>query len=164
MRELIFEPLAWKNLKEVCEAGYPKEVCGLLLGKEGGHTVERIEVLNNILAEKSKSLLDKLFSTESVALPSERLGRGGAFEFLIDPGEYQKKLSMAQIFDGLDQIGIFHSHPDHPAEPSATDVSQPMLAGWSNIIVAVHRGKVAAVRSWFREDEGSAFQEERILL
>ena len=161
---MFFETAAWEKLKQACEKGYPKEVCGLLFGKEGGHTVKKIEVLTNILDGRYNNRLDELFSIGAVTLPTERLGRGGALEFMIDPGEHQKKLALAQIFDRLDQIGLFHSHPDHPAKPSATDASQPMLAGWSNIIVAVNKGEVVDIRSWFREDESSPFQEERILV
>ena len=163
MSELLFDKAEWEKLKKVCEQGYPREVCGLLFGKPGENKVLKIEVLQNVLLEKHAQRLKELLSAGAVALPKERLAGGGAFEFLIDPSEHYGKISEAAK-NGLDQIGLFHSHPDHPARPSATDASQPFLSGWANIIVAVHQGKFKEARSWFRKTEGNSFQEQSILL
>ena len=162
--KIVFESPAWESLIHACEAGYPKEVCGILLGTEGSNRVKQIETLTNILVEQNKDNLDRIFGTKDIALPKERLDRGGAFEFLIDPKEHQRTLNLAQIIHGLDQIGIFHSHPDHPPEPSETDIAQPMLAGWSNVIVSVHERKFKKAKSWFRETENAPFHEQEILV
>ncbi len=163
MKNLIFDRAAWENLKKVCEAGYPKEVCGLLFGKDGGKKISRIEALSNVLEEKYAPRLKSLVQAGAVSLSQDRMGRGGAFEFVIDPEEHFKKVNEAGK-EGLDQVGVFHSHPDHPAEPSTTDASQPMLSGWSNIIVAVHGGKFKEARSWVRDLEDDPFQEEKIIV
>ena len=42
--KLVFEKSAWETMKQASIAGYPREVCGLLLGKEEGK-VSKIEVL-----------------------------------------------------------------------------------------------------------------------
>src|SRR5207244_765987 len=83
---LAFDKRAWENLQKACEAGYPREVCGLLFGSDG--MVSKIEVLSNVLDEKYKARLEALLNAGTVNLPKERLGRGGAFEFLIDPEEH----------------------------------------------------------------------------
>ncbi|MDP2689072.1 MAG: M67 family metallopeptidase, partial [Deltaproteobacteria bacterium] len=61
---------------------------------------------------------------------------------------------------GLDIVGFYHSHPDHPNEPSKTDREwgQPK---YSYIIVSVNNGQAEA-RCWCFEDENAPFKEERI--
>ena len=60
MRELFFEKKEWEKLREVCEEGYPREVCGLLFGKPGENKVLRVEALENILQEKHAKRLKEL--------------------------------------------------------------------------------------------------------
>jgi proteasome lid subunit RPN8/RPN11 len=165
MKKLIFGQKQWEQLKSVCEKGYPKEVCGLLFGPLGASPlkVTKITVLSNILEGHDLKRLNQLVQLNLVVLPKGRLNRGGAFEFVMDPQEQCQKILEAQK-EGLDQIGLFHSHPDHPAEPSVVDISQPMLAGWASVIVAVHQGQFKAMRSWLRNSEGEAFQEQDILV
>ena len=163
MKPLAFTQEAWKKMISASEAGYPKEVCGLLFGKGGDGQVARVDILSNILDEKHALRLIALKDAGAVTLPEDRIGRGGAFEFLIDPEEHYHKVSQAEK-EGFDQVGLFHSHPDHPAEPSATDASQPMLAGWANIIVAVHKGKFKEAGAFVRETEKSPFQPQEIVV
>ena len=168
MRTLFFNISEWNRLQKICEQGYPKETCGLLFGRSDGSegTSKRIvkaELLANILNGNHSDRLEELMRAGAISMSRERIKGGGFLEFVIDPVEHYQKVSIAQK-EGLDQIGIFHSHPDHPALPSGTDSSQPFLAGWSNVIVAVHLGKFREARSWFRETENSDFQEEKILV
>ncbi len=165
MRKVIFETDPWQSLREVCEKGYPKEVCGLLLGSTQNNTVQvqKIEVLENILDGNHEDRLQKLIEMGVVTLPKSRALLGGGTEFFIDPLEHSSKILQAQK-EGLDQVGIFHSHPDHPAQPSSTDAAQPMMAGWSSIIVRIEQGKFKEARSWYRELEDSSFQEENIVI
>ena len=56
-------------------------------------------------------------------------------------------------------VGFYHSHPDHPAEPSQYDLDH----AWPNlsyVIVAVRAGEPEAVRSWRLLSDRSAFEEE----
>src|SRR3989338_8357507 len=162
MRKLVFEKKEWEKLKKVCEEGYPKEVCGLLFSRSGSK-VERIETLTNILTGAHRKRLEALIQVGAVSLNKERASKEGDFEFVIDPSE-QNKVILLAAKEGFDQIGLFHSHPDHPAIPSPTDVSQPFLSGWSNIVVSVDKGKFKEARSWYRQSEDAAFQEEKILV
>ena len=62
----------------------------------------------------------------------------------------------------LDIIGIYHSHPNHPAIPSEFD----RLCGWqtySYIIVSVLQGKARDVLSWSLDDNHQ-FQPEEIVV
>ncbi len=160
---IVFDKIAWGVMVRSSEEAYPKETCGLLFAREGSNLIAKVEILNNILEKKHEKRLEKLLQAGAVNLPQDRLSRGGAFEFLIDPEEHYAKLMEAQKM-GYDQIGLFHSHPDHPAEPSPTDAAQPMLVGWANIIAAVHKGKFVEARSFVRETENSPFQEQKILV
>ncbi len=47
----------------------------------------------------------------------------------------------------LEVVGIWHSHPDHPAEPSATDRAGAW-EGWSYVIASVSSEGIPSVRSW----------------
>ena len=168
MDQITFTQEVWKQILEASEKRYPREVCGLFFGppekqKNKFLHASKVDILLNILEPQHSVRLEKLISIGMVSLPKERMERGGAFEFLIDPEEHCQKIMQAQQ-QGLDQIGLFHSHPDHPAKPSATDSSQPMLAGWSNIIVSVYQGQFKEARSWFRNSETEPFQEQKIFV
>src|SRR3989344_5823935 len=115
MKQLVFGRREWKQLQELCEQGYPKEVCGLIFGGiDGSHKVLKIEKLQNILDGNYQQRLEELLQAGSLAISRERAGRGGNFEFVIDPREHHELVLRAEK-EGLDQIGVFHSHPDHPA-------------------------------------------------
>lgn len=62
---------------------------------------------------------------------------------------------------GLDVIGVFHSHPDHPNQPSEFDREWAM-PWFSYVITSVNDGQAAGSRSWRLTDDRSAFLEERI--
>ena len=64
---------------------------------------------------------------------------------------------------GLDVIGFYHSHPDHPDKPSATD-REWAQHGYSYFIISVQGGKETSVKSWAIEDETGPFREEKIKL
>lgn len=141
------------------EKAYPHEGCGLLIGlflKEGRKTVVRFAPLSN-------ELLDKVIEN-APTLPSHRQGHGaGKTEFVMNPEEFNRETLKAEK-EGLDVIGVVHTHPDHPPRPSQIDASQPFLAQWSNVIVSVEKGKAAAMKSWFRETDDLPFEEEEILI
>ena len=131
------------HLEEVrrhAEREYPDECCGLLLGRfgEGGEkrVVETVTVSNAREAE-------------------ERYHRS-----LITPEEYLKGERHARS-RGLDIVGNYHSHPDHPAEPSEFD-REHAWPTWSYVIVSVRAGRTADLRSWELEPDRSRFAEERL--
>jgi proteasome lid subunit RPN8/RPN11 len=61
----------------------------------------------------------------------------------------------------LDVIGVFHSHPDHPALPSDYDREQA-LPWWSYLIVSVQETGADVARSWLLADDRTRFIEERV--
>jgi proteasome lid subunit RPN8/RPN11 len=63
---------------------------------------------------------------------------------------------------GLEVIGWYHSHPDHPARPS--DFDRDHAWPWySYIIVSVHEGVPKDMTSWRLKDDRSGYFEEKIL-
>ena len=136
-------------------AAYPNEACGLLLGDlqqtVGGstmHVVVRIEATANVA--------DQLSAFES-HVPGSLSNR-----YLISPDDYVR-IDRAAHAENLDIIGIFHSHPDHPATPSREDLRTAWL-GLSYVIVSVQRGAAADTTSWRLMATGTAFESESIRL
>lgn len=125
-----------RQIADAAEAAYPKECCGLLVGRHGdGDGLEVREIH-----------------------PSANLAPGGHDRFEVDPKlilDLQRHLR-----DGPDQvIGLYHSHPDHPARPSKTDLDkawQPELV-W--LIVAVERGQAIHTTAHRLVADGSRFEE-----
>jgi proteasome lid subunit RPN8/RPN11 len=64
---------------------------------------------------------------------------------------------------GLDIVGYYHSHPDHPAKPSEFD-REHAWPGTSYVIVSVEQGKAVDCRSWRLSDDRAAFVEEGLAL
>ncbi len=63
---------------------------------------------------------------------------------------------------GLDIVGFYHSHPDHPARPSQFDLDNawPALV---YVIVAVNQGKAGETTAWMLADDRSQFTPEEIV-
>ena len=102
---------------------YPHECCGFLVGRAG-------EVVE--LARASNAREDS---------PKNR--------YLIPPVEFVRVQREADA-RGLDIVGFYHSHPDHPARPSAFD-REHAWPGYAYLIVAVAKGVPDELRG-FRFD------------
>lgn len=151
----------WKEVAVWAEKEYPYEGCGLLLGMlQPSKAVARFVAVKNAL-RKADSLAN--VAAAAGELLGKRASNNGYYEFAIDPSEINRIESQA-IKDGLEVIGIVHTHPDHPARPSSIDMAQPMLSHWSNLIVEVKKGKFIECRSWCRENDNEPFAEEKIAL
>lgn len=125
------------RIREHGEQTYPYECCGFLLGSRDGET--------NILTEVYAAENERQESRET--------------RYLITP-EQSKRADDYARSRGLGVIGYYHSHPDHPAAPSGYDLDHSCWPGESYIIVAVERGKSAAVNSFSKPDYDKFEQEE----
>ena len=123
------------------ENAYPEEGAGLIFGtdKEGERKVISIYPISN--------------SREDMARHNR---------YLITAKDMLKGEVAAEKL-GLDVIGIFHSHPDHPDRPSEFDREWAM-PWFSYIITSVQKGKAESSRSWRLLDDRTAFSEEKIEL
>lgn len=81
--------------------------------------------------------------------------------YWIAPETLLKEMKDARA-KGLEIIGIYHSHPDHPAVPSECD-RHFAWSEYSYIIVSVQHGKAVDTRSWSL-DEQHQFQPEPLLM
>ena len=81
--------------------------------------------------------------------------------FLIRPEELLRGEQRAAA-KGFDIIGFYHSHPDHPAVPSAYDLEHAWPV-YSYIVVAIKSGNTQELRSWEMQADRTRFAEEEIL-
>lgn len=119
-------------------AAYPEEGCGVLLGRAtpGGNAVEAVLPVANRRADARR-------------------------RYAIGPDDYRRAERAART-RGLDVVGFYHSHPDHPARPSATDLAEATFPGYTYVIVAVAQGAPGAVTAWTLTSDRSRFDAEII--
>jgi len=115
----------YEALRQHGEETYPHECCGVLLGHIDGD--ERV-VVSVARARNTR--------TDS---PHNR--------YDIDPKD-QIRIQREGRERGEDIIGYYHSHPDHPARWSQTDLAEAHWPGYSCVITSVERGKAAITNSF----------------
>ncbi len=133
------------------EAGYPHEVCGALLGAARGDekTVVATAPVENVFGERED------LAEFSVNARESRRNR-----YLIPPEEILRIEKEARA-RGLDVIGFYHSHPDHPVRPSVYD--QEHAWPWlSYVIVRVAKGRAEEMGSFVLSDDRTVFAVEEI--
>jgi len=134
---LILHDIANEEMVADAVTAFPDECCGFLFGEEEDdeRIVTAIQVVNN-------------------AKEGDKRRR-----FEIAPKDYLKAERFAQE-NGVTLLGVYHSHPNHPAIPSEHDriAAQPYF---SYIIISIINNQWAATRSWRLNDE-QQFEEETI--
>lgn len=130
-------PAAEQAIRQHGRQGYPHEVCGVLLGRAG----QPLQVL------------------EAVACGNANTERAHD-RYLIEPKD-QLRVEKEARLRGLDVVGYYHSHPDHPSRPSETDRTQSW-EGLLYVIVAVSQGKDAGLQGWWRNAEAPHFEETKL--
>jgi proteasome lid subunit RPN8/RPN11 len=136
---LTIHPDTLRALQSHGEAAYPNEGAGLLLGQA---------------AEGHKTVVDIL------TLPNRWEAEEQYHRFLLTPQDMLHGENEAAR-RALDVIGIFHSHPDHPAQPSGFDRDWA-LPWYSYIITTVEKGRATVSRSWLLKEDRSDYEEETI--
>ena len=119
---------------------YPEECSGVMVGMDVG---------------EMKIVVD-VWRAENTFEEDERGHR-----FLIDPKEYIAFEKRAGERD-MDILGVYHSHPDHPAEPSDYD-REHAWPGWSYVIASVSENGIEDMRSWLLKDDRSGYKDEPIV-
>lgn len=129
------------EIKKHAEADYPYECCGVILGSFGeGQT----KVVNQLLP-----------------ISNSREEQARHNRFLITSEEIMRSELYARKHK-LDVLGFYHSHPDHPAIPSAFDLEHAWPS-YSYLIVSVAKGNAEDLTSWELKNDRSAFQSETII-
>jgi len=125
------------------EETYPHECCGILLGQMKGdeRAVTSIARCGNMRQDSPRN------------------------RYSIDPGE-QIRIQREGRERGEDIIGFYHSHPDHPAHWSQTDLAEAHLPGYSYVITSVEKGKAVSTNSFELaggiDESDKRFVDERI--
>ena len=127
------------HIHEHASEAYPEECAGALVGMDAGGMKVVVDVWR---AENTHE--------------EERSRR-----FLIEPLKIKEFEERAAERD-LDVLGFYHSHPDHPAEPSEYDRDHAW-PGWSYVIASVSKDNVEDMRSWVLKDDRSGYEEEPIV-
>jgi proteasome lid subunit RPN8/RPN11 len=80
--------------------------------------------------------------------------------YLIAPDDL-RRLEGDLRLEGLEIVGYYHSHPDHPAVPSAFD-TEHAWPWYSYLIVRVERGRGLEAASWTLDDEHPLMRPESL--
>ena len=141
-----------EGIKQHGEETYPQECCGFLLGKNDGQANELHELYR---AENEWQDGDK---------PKLADGRQESREnrYLITPEQWKRADAYGRE-RGIGIIGYYHSHPDHPAQPSGFDLDHSCWPGESYIIVSIQEGAAAALNSFTKPDY-TQFEQEEIII
>jgi proteasome lid subunit RPN8/RPN11 len=135
---IIFENHHLAEIQQHGEATFPHECCGFLLGRleDNRRIVTQIQRAQNLREDS----------------PHNR--------YEISPQNYLQADREARQA-GLDIVGFYHSHPDHPARPSQFDLEN----AWPEliyVIVSVNKGKAGEMTAWKLADDRSRFLREEI--
>ena len=139
MSRLFITPRHLQTIGRHASVSYPDECCGVLIGRcqSGATFVERVLSVGNEREEDSRHN-----------------------RYLINPETVLAAHKEARAL-GLEVVGYYHSHPDHPARPSDFD-REHAWPGVSYLIVSVEQRKVVDTRSWRLSDDRESFEEEVI--
>lgn len=132
----------YESLRKHGERTYPYECCGVLLGRSsnGVNEVEEIVEAGNTRTDSAHN------------------------RYQIAPVELIRIQRQARA-KSLDIVGFYHSHPDHPAQWSVTDIAEAHWLGCSYIITSVAKGKADVTNSFLlrgTSEEDKAFEDEPI--
>jgi len=130
------DPSVRESIREHGASTYPHECCGALIGKDENGHVEVVDArpLENVTEE------------------------GPRRRFRVSAEDYRQSEAHARRA-GADLVGFYHSHPDHPAEPSQYDLDHAW-PNFSYVIVSVRAGTPGDLRSWRLTADRSTFVEE----
>lgn len=117
---------------------YPNETCGAMLGLDGpgDRTVSSLFPLAN---RRDDSPRNRFSVTSDDVRAAERAAKAA----------------------GLEVVGWYHSHPDHPARPSEFDRDHAW-PWYSYVIVSVAAGEPRDLTSWLLADDRSEFHPEEV--
>ncbi len=135
--KLEIKPEILKQMSRHAEETYPHECCGFFYGRDTGSIRRVLEAMP--------------VKNSNTDIPERR--------FNIEPQDYRQAERFADE-QNLELLGVYHSHPDHPAIASEHDRSVA-LPWFSYLIFSVMDGKTEDIKSWKLNDE-RIFTEEKV--
>lgn len=121
-------------IKTHAAEGYPHEVCGFLVGPRSGGRITEAVRARNLIIERARD------------------------RYEIDPKD-MIRIQRRVDDDGLDLVGYYHSHPDHPARASVFDTER-CWAGPVYVIVSCEKGTVVDANAFVAVKDGGPFRDE----
>ncbi|MBV9573148.1 MAG: M67 family metallopeptidase [Acidobacteriales bacterium] len=135
---LIISRVNYEAIRRHGEETYPNECCGVLLGEmeNGCRKVTSVERCVNTRTDSPQNRYD------------------------IDPKQLVRIQRQGRE-RGEDVVGFYHSHPDHPARWSSTDLAEAHWIGCSYVITSVENGKAVLTNAF--ELTGSNEDDKRLV-
>ncbi len=135
--KLIIQKNASKIMQQHAIEIFPDECCGFLYGSENENRIIElaVPVINAKDGDKKR-------------------------RFEISPLDYMKAEQYA-LQNNIGLLGVYHSHPQHPAIASEHDLKQAMPY-FSYVILSVIDKKIDDIKSWKLNEENTIFLEEEI--
>src|ERR1700719_1818850 len=118
------------SLRQHGEETYPHECCGVLLGHFDDTGAESVSKSVSHIARCGNMRADSAHN-----------------RYNIDPKELVR-IQREGRERGEDIVGFYHSHPDHPAQWSSTDLAEAHWFGCSYVITSVEKGKAVLTNSF----------------
>ncbi len=132
---IVVTPPCLKQIVDAAESAYPDEACGLLVGRDDRTGDIRITETHQ----------------------SENLAKDPHRSFEVDPAlrlDLHKRLR-----DGPDNVvGVFHSHPEHPPQPSKTDLARAWEPELVWLITSVIDGQAVLTTAHKIAADGTRFE------
>lgn len=126
------------KMKDHAAETYPEECCGFLIG----------------VADEDKDVRQ--------VRRAQNVHRGAKqIRYTIDPRE-QMHVERELDGTGLQIVGFYHTHPDHPAKPSLYDRDHAWPL-YSYLILSIFDANVVDMRSWVLDEDQRVFEEERLV-
>jgi proteasome lid subunit RPN8/RPN11 len=137
---LIVPQVAYEQIRKHGEETYPHECCGVLVGE---------------FDEASNKVVKSIVPCGNTRTDSPRN------RYHIGPAELVR-IQREALLAGQDIVGFYHSHPDHPAHWSATDLAEAHWTGCSYVITSVENGRAALTHSFLLQgqEESKSFEDE----
>lgn len=141
---LILSRALYNDLRIHGEATYPNECCGILLGRAEASGI-RVTSLLHAGNTRTDSAHNRYHIAPSELIAAQRAARQ----------------------QGVDIVGFYHSHPDHPAQWSQTDFAEAHWFGCAYVITAVAKGKAETTNSFLltgTTEDDKRFESQAIVV
>ena len=127
-----------RAIEDHARDAFPEECCGFLFGHaDESRRVVEVRLAKNVASEDREH------------------------RYVVDPLELLHADNEARA-KGLELIGIYHSHPNHPAAPSELDRSR--AAGWySYLILRIADGQPKELTGWVFNEKIRRFEPDEIV-
>lgn len=126
------------NIRKHGRETFTEEACGVMYGRVGNDHKEVVDI-------------EPLYNSRN----GQRHRR-----FLITPEDY-RRAEVEALARGVELVGFYHSHPNHPAYPSSYDLEHAWPF-FSYVIVSVRDGEPKEMRSFVMNEDREAFTGEEV--